>query len=234
MASPLVDGGGELENKDVTADALRPQRTLATSLVGERTAHDHVTVKGPQPTLFDDRALFCQNRRAPDCIAPTPATRGHGRDAPRRIWVTSELNDALPVPHVGHAVAIERTRLHRKTGTRTQELVSGITSRTKDDADAQRLLEINRGHWAIEHSCPYGLDWNDAEARRRSRTGAGPENVTRLPRLAIRVIHAVRNAVRTPRPASSVAQTMRELASTSRLVFDSLRRTQHSCASARR
>jgi len=234
MAIPLLDGVGDLTNTDVTADALLTQRTLATYLVEERKAHDHFTVKRNQPTLFDDLALFFQNRRAPDFIAHTPAKLGHGRDETRRIWVTSELNDYLTFPHVGHAVAIERTIINRKTGNRTQELVYGITSRTKAEADAQRLLAINRGHWAIENSCHYVLDWNYDEDRSRIRTGYGPENVTRLRRFAISVINTVRNAVRTPRTASSVAQKMRELATNSRLVFDYLRMTENSRASARR
>lgn len=230
MAIPLLDGVGDLENKDVTADALLTQRTLAEYLVGERKAHYHFTVKRNQPTLFDDLALRFTDRRAPDFTEHTPATRGHGRDETRRIWVTSDLNDYLTFPHVGQAFAIERTIIHRKTGTRTQELVYGITSRTKDDADAQRLLEINRGHWSIENSCHYVLDWNYDEDRSRIRTGYGPENVTRLRRFAISVIHTVSHS----RTAVSVAQTMRELASNSRLVFDYLRMTQNSCAPARR
>ena len=234
MAIPLLDGVDDLANKDVTADALLTQRKLATYLVEERKAHYHFTVKGNQPTLFDDLALFFKDRGEPHFIEYTPAKLGHGRAETRRIWVTSELNDYLTFPHVGQAFAIERTIIHRKTGTRTQELVYGITSRTKDDADAQRLLAINRGHWAIENSCHYVLDWNDDEDRSRIRTGYGPENVTRLRRFAISVINAVRHAVRTPRPAFSVAQTMRELASNSRLVFDYLRMTENSRASARR
>ena len=234
MAIPLLDGVVDLANKDVTADALLTQRTLATYLVEERKAHYHFTVKGNQPTLFDDLALFFKDRREPDFTEHTPAKRGHGRDETRRIWVTSELNDYLTFPHVGQAVAIERTIINRKTGNRTQELVYGITSRTKAEADAQRLLAINRGHWAIENSCHYVLDWNYDEDRSRIRTGYGPENVTRLRRFAISVINAVRNAVRTPRPASSVAQKMRELATNSRLVFDYLRMTENSRASARR
>jgi predicted transposase YbfD/YdcC len=229
MAIPLLDGVVDLAHKDVTADALLTQRKLATYLVEERKAHYHFTVKGNQPTLFEDLALLFQERRAPDFIAHTPAKLGHGRDETRRIWVTAELNDYVKFPHVGQAFAIERIIITRKTGTRTQELVYGITSRTQDDADAQRLLEINRGHWAIENSCHYVLDWNYDEDRSRIRTGYGPENVTRLRRFAISVI----NAVRKPRSNSSVAQQMRELARSPRLVFDYLRMAENSRAAAR-
>lgn len=229
MAIPLLDGVADLAHKDVTADALLTQRTLATYLVDERKAHYHFTVKGNQPTLFADLALFFKDRGAPHFIEYTPAKLGHGRAETRSIWVTSELNAYLNFPHVGQAFAIERDTLHRTTGKRSQELVYGITSRGKAEADAQRLLEINRGHWSIENSCHYVLDWNYDEDRSRIRTGYGPENVTRLRRFAISVI----NAVRKPRTASSVAQKMRELATNSRLVFDYLRMTENSRASAR-
>lgn len=228
MAIPLLDGVVDLENKDVTADALLTQRELAKYLVEERKAHYHFTVKRNQPTLFDDLALLFKDRGGPDFTEHTPAKLGHGRHETRRIWVTSELNAYVKFPHVGQASAIERDIIHRNTGKRTKELVYSITSRTKGEADAQRLLEVNRGHWSIENSCHYVLDWNYDEDRGRIRTGYGPENVTRLRRFAISVIKSMGNA----RPVPSVAQKMRELASNSRLVFDYLRMTANSCASA--
>jgi predicted transposase YbfD/YdcC len=226
---PLLDALGDLEDRDVTADALLTQRTLATYLVEDRKAHYHFTVKRNQPTLFDDLALLFKERRAPDFTEHTPAKRGHGRDETRRIWVTSALNAYVQFPHVGQASAIERDIVHRTTGKRSTELVYGITSRTRGEADAQRLLQVNRGHWAIENSCHYVLDWNYDEDRGRIRTGYGPENVTRLRRFAVSVI----NAVSKPRSDSSVAQKMRDLARSPRLVFDYLRMAENSRASAR-
>jgi len=34
--------------------------------------------------------------------------------------------------------------------------------------------EANRGHWVIENSCHYILDWTFDEDRSRIRTGDGP------------------------------------------------------------
>lgn len=99
----------------------------------------------------------------------------------------------------------------------------GITSRTPKEADAKRLLTINRGHWSIENSCHYIIDWNFDEDRSRIRTGYGPENVARLRRFAVGVIKS--------RGVRSVAQKMRELTQNVRLVFDYLRMTKNSCAS---
>ncbi len=57
-----------------------------------------------------------------------------------------------------------------------------------EQADAQTVLATNRGHWSIENSCHYIIDWNYDEDRSRIRTGYGPENITRLRRFAIGVI----------------------------------------------
>jgi hypothetical protein len=84
---------------------------------------------------------------------------------------------------------------------------------------------VNRGHWTIENSCHYIIDWNYDEDRSRIRTGYGPENITRLRRFAIGVIKS--------KKVRSVAQKMRELTRNVRLVFDYLRMTENSRAAAR-
>ena len=226
MAIPLMDNVSELANKDITADAMLTQRKIATYLVEERQAHYHFSIKGNQPTLLSDVALYFADRQAPDFVAHTPAKLGHGRIETRRIWVTSELNDYLDFPHVGQAFAIEREVINKRTGKCSQELAYGITSRTEKDANAARLLTVNRGHWSIENCCHYVLDWNYDEDRGRIRTGHGPENVTRLRRFAISVIKS-----RTAARATSVAQKMRELHRNTRLVFDYLRMTANSSPS---
>jgi len=86
------------------------------------------------------------------------------------------------------------------------------------------VLATNRGHWSIENSCHYIIDWNYDEDRSRIRTGYGPENITRLRRFAISVIKS--------KETRNVAQKMRELARNVRLVFDYLRMTRNSCVSS--
>ena len=86
------------------------------------------------------------------------------------------------------------------------------------------MLATNRGHWSIENSCHYILDWNYDEDRSRIRTGYGPENITRLRRFAISIIKS--------KGARSVAQKMRQLMGNVRLVFDYLQMAKNSCAAA--
>jgi predicted transposase YbfD/YdcC len=218
MAIPLLDTV-DIEGKDVTADALLTQRKIAEYLVTERHAHYHFTVKGNQKSLLEDIAFWFQDRQEPDFIQCTPPD--HGRIEIRKIWTTSELNDYLSFPHVGQAFAIERQFIDKKSGKISGETVYGITSRKAADAGPERLLNINRGHWAIENSCHYIIDWNYDEDRSRIRTGYGPENITRLRRFAIGVIKS--------KKVSSVAQKMRELTRNVRLVFDYLRMTLNAC-----
>jgi len=219
MAIPLLDTL-DLKDKDITADALLTQRKLADYLVVKRQAHYHFTVKANQATLLQDVALIFQDRKQPHCVIHDPPD--HGRIETRKIWTTTELNDYLDFPHVGQVFAIERITLEKKTGQSSCELAYGITSRSPQQADPRRLLEINRGHWTIENSCHYILDWNYDEDRCRIRTGHGPENITRLRRFAIGLIKS--------KGVKSVAQKMRQLNRSTRLVFDYLRMTANSYA----
>lgn len=221
MAAPLLDAI-EIHGKDITADALLTQRTFATYLVDDRQAHYHFTVKGNQPHLLQDIALYFEERQAPDFVEAT--SLGHGRIETRKIWITSALNAYLNFPHVGQAFVIERERIEKTTGKRSPDVVYGITSRTPDQATPQQVLTTNRGHWSIENSCHYILDWNFDEDRCRIRTGHGPENVSRLRRFAIGLIKA--------KGVYSVAQKMRQLHRHVRLVFDYLRMSNNSCATA--
>jgi predicted transposase YbfD/YdcC len=219
MAIPLLDAI-DIEGKDVTADALLTQRKIAEYLVNQRHAHYHFTVKGNQPGVLKDIALYFKNRQQPDFVKYDPPD--HGRIEIRKIWTTTELNGYLDFPQVGQAFVIERHFTEKKTGITSCDIAYGITSRTTEQADPERVLNVNRGHWSIENSCHYILDWNYDEDRSRIRTGYGPENVTRLRRFAIGVIKS--------RTRCCVAQKMRELTRNVRLVLDYLRTTKNSCA----
>jgi predicted transposase YbfD/YdcC len=221
MAIPLL-AGCDIAGRDITGDALLTQRALASHIV-ERQAHYHFTAKGNQPTLERDIALAFEKRGVADFVEITPAE--HGRIETRRIWCSTALNDYLDFPRVGQVFLIERERIEKKTGERSNEIALGVTSRTPQEASPQRLLALNRGHWAIE-SVHYLIDWNFDEDRSRIRTGFGPENITRLRRFAVGILKAFQ------KPAQSIAAMMRKLCFNTRLVFDYLRMTKNSACGA--
>ena len=218
MAIPLLDSL-DLKDTDITADALLTQRKLADYLVDKRQAHFHFIVKANQASLLDDLVLFFNDRKHPDFERLDPPD--HGRIENRKIWTSTELNGYLDFPHVAQVFLIERIVVNKKTGKSSRDLAYGITSRSPQQTDPKRLLDINRGHWTIENSCHYILDWNFDEDRCRIRTGYGPENVTRLRRFAIGLIKS--------KGVKNVAQKIRQLNKNTRLVFDYLRMTSNSC-----
>lgn len=219
MAVPLLDVI-DIEGKTITGDALLTQRRLADYLVAKRQAHYHFTVKGNQPRLLENLELYFQNRNKPGAVS---VDSGHGRIETRRIWTTTELNSYLDFPWVEQAFVIERESINKKTGKVSTKTAYGITSRTSEEANPEKVLNTNRNHWCIENSCHSIIDWNFDEDRSRIRTGYGPENMTRLRRFAVGLIKS--------KGASSVAQTMRQLAMNVRLVLDYLRMTKNSAVS---
>jgi predicted transposase YbfD/YdcC len=222
MAIPLLEGC-DITGKDVTADALLTQRTLASYLV-ERQAHYHFTVKGNQPRLERDIALLFEQRQGADFVELAPPD--HGRIETRRIWCSMALNTYLDFPHVGQVFLIERESIEKKTGQLTREIALGVTSRLPQQASPQRLLALNRGHWSIE-SLHYIIDWNYDEDRSRIRTGFGPQNITRLRRFAVGILKSFQ------KPTQSIAELMRALCFRTRLVFDYLRMTKNSLTGPR-
>ncbi len=218
-AIPLLNAI-DIQGKDITADALLTQRNIADYLVKERKAHYHFTVKNNQPGLFQDIALYFNDRGDPDFVHYDPPD--HGRIEVRKIWTTADLNNHLNFPHVGQAFLIQRESTDKKTGEYSCEIAYGITSRTSKQAGPKRVLSTNRGHWSIENSCHYIIDWNFDEDRSRIHKGNGPENITRLRRLAISIIKS--------KGARSVSQKMRQLMGNIGAVFDYLRMTENSCA----
>lgn len=222
MAIPLLEGC-DIAGKDVTGDALLTQRALATYIVA-RQAHYHFTVKGNQPTLEHDIALLFEKREAADFVELAPPD--HGLIVTRRIWCSTALNAYIDFPHVGQVFLIERESIEKKTGKHSREIALGLTSRTPQQASPQRVLSVNRGHWAIE-SVHYLIDWNYDEDRSRIRTGFGPENITRLRRFAVGILKSFQ------KPTQSIAELMRKLCFHTRLVFDYLRMTQNSLTGSR-
>jgi hypothetical protein len=78
----------------------------------------------------------------------------------RKILTTDEFNQYLNFHHVGQAFVIERHFIEKKIGKQSIEIGYGITSPTPEQAGAQGLFSINRGHCSIDKTCYlyYGLE----------------------------------------------------------------------------
>ena len=106
----------------------------------------------------------------------------HGRIELRLLRTTSILT--LHDKWAGLAQGFEIRRQRRIRGKVEEEIVYGITSLTEAEANAERLLELVRGHWRIENCLHWVRDVTLGEDGCRVRTGSAPQ-----------VLAALRNAV---------------------------------------
>lgn len=86
---------------------------------------------------------------------------------------------------------VERVRKEIRGGVikeEAKEVVYGITSLSRQEAGAERLLELNRGHWEIENRIFWVRDVTFDEDRSRVRKNNGPTIMSSLRNLVISVI----------------------------------------------
>ena len=91
-----------------------------------------------------------------------------------------------------------------KEGETSTETVYLITSLVEERADPQRLLALNRGHWAIENRLHWVRDVTFDEDRSQVRTRQGPRLMASLRNLAISLLRLIGTA--------NIAAKLRELA----------------------
>jgi hypothetical protein len=108
--------------------------------------------------------------------------KGHGRTERRTLRLTATLTKHQD--WAGLAQGFELVRERTVGGVTTVEVVYGITSLKREEADARRLLGLTRGHWGIENRLHYVRDVTLGEDQSRVRKGSAPQ-----------VLAAVRNAV---------------------------------------
>lgn len=113
--------------------------------------------------------------------------KGHGRIEVRKIQTSSVLNNYLTFPYVEQVCRIERIVYKLNGELLREEVVYGITSLSKEQADAKRLLDLNRGHWCIENRLHWVRDVTFDEDRSQIRKGNGPRTMATLRNLAISV-----------------------------------------------
>ena len=179
-ATPRVLAMVDLRGKIVTTDALLTQRKIAVQIV-EAGGEYVLPVKDNQPQLLRDiQTLFagesCVKGFSPATQDFRPAAKtekGHGRIEKRTLTVSGDLKGYDSFPYAEQVFQLEREFKQVNTGKLTREVVYGITSLTRQEADAARLLEITRAHWGIESGLHYRRDVTLHEDRGRIRQGHG-------------------------------------------------------------
>lgn len=155
----------DLRGKVVTGDALLAQRELSVAIV--EGAGDYVwTVKGNQGQLQRDIEVLFEPESCTGGFSPchkdfqTAVTRGkgHGRRERRTLTSSSMLKGYVEWPGCEQVFRLRR-RFVRISDDRVFEEVSyGVSSLTREEANADRLLELVRGHWGIENGLHFRRD----------------------------------------------------------------------------
>jgi len=106
----------------------------------------------------------------PDLATAETFDKGHGRIETRSIQVSAEVVPHLDWPGAAQAARIKRTRqIGDKVSTQVAYLVTSLSAA---EAAPARLLELSRGHWAIENKLHWVRDVTMNEDRCRVRAGA--------------------------------------------------------------
>lgn len=89
-------------------------------------------------------------------------------------------------PSLAQVCRITRRRIRK--GKESVEVVHAITSLRRQKAGAERLLELDRGHWGIENKLHYVRDVTFHEDACRTRADNAPQALAALRNIALTVI----------------------------------------------
>ena len=98
------------------------------------------------------------------------------------------LRDYLGWPGARQVFQVMRER-QLPGGRLEQEVVYGVTSLGPGQADARRLLGLNRGHWGIENGLHGVRDVAFGEDGWRVRSGSAPQALAATRNALVRLLH---------------------------------------------
>jgi predicted transposase YbfD/YdcC len=179
-----------LTGRILTMDALLTQRQVAQTIVD--SGGDYVMiVKNNQPQLRADIELVFA---LPPWGDYQPSTRtvesGHGRIESRNLTTSEALVGYSDWPGLAQVFEVGRHVIEKKTGKERVELVYGVTSLSAKRATPERLLELVRGHWAIENKSHWVRDVTFDEDRSQVRSGNIPQVMAALRNTAIGLLRS--------------------------------------------
>ena len=201
----------DVRGKVITLDALHTTRKTA-ALITRRCGADYVfSVKGNAPETLDILDSIDWETDATGRFKEE-LDKAHGRLEQRSIRVLTPLKRLINYPGVSQIARVRRYREPLRKGASGAgsdndhtETAYIITSLDAQDASPQQLLQLNRGHWAVENMNHRQRDCVFGEDACLTRTDHGPANRASLNNIALAVIFANR------REAESLAETRRRL-----------------------
>lgn len=183
----------DLQGATVSIDALGAQKAIAQQIL-DGGGQYVLAVKDNQPSLHQalsrelDDLIRTQGRYLP-ADRQESLDAGHGRIESRQVWATDQLHwlqQACDWPGLQSVAVVEARRDVAGQGLSVERryYISSLP------ADAQHLAQVIRGHWSIENRLHYVLDVSFHEDDSRIRRDHGPENISRLRRMALNLLRS--------------------------------------------
>ena len=169
-----------LTGRVVTMDALLTQRQVAQTIVD--AGGDYVMiVKDNQPQRKADSELVFTLPPAGDRQESVRTVDvGHGRIETRNLTTREALGGDSAWPGLAQVCEVGRHGITKKTGTERVEVVYGVTSLRPERATPGRVLELVRGHWALENKSHWVRDVTFDDDRSQGRCGNIPQVMAAL------------------------------------------------------
>ena len=176
-----------LEGTIVTIDAMGTQAAIART-IRSRGADYVLCVKDNHPTLTD--SILLTLARVAGKIAPAShveeQTKGHGRVEVRRCWAydaVSQLYKSEQWAGLQSFALVERERtVDGKTSIERHYYISSLP------ADAARIAQAVRSHWAVENQLHWSLDVQFNDDQSRVRRGYAANNFVVLRHIVLNLL----------------------------------------------
>lgn len=182
VAAPRVLKQVNLEGKIVTGDAMHTQRAVSEQILAAGGQYLW-PVKDNQERLRDNlQRLFEPEQPKPgfgqiktDFETAKQMSYGHGRVEIRTLQTSEMLNAYLDWPGVGQVYQLKREFFWVRQAhvyKTSSEVEYGITSLSRKQAPAIKILNTRRQHWCIETGLHYRRDVTFHEDATRMTIGA--------------------------------------------------------------
>jgi hypothetical protein len=137
------------------------------------------------PRVFADPALVAETG-----TSTRTCDKGHGRLEMRRLWTSTALVGDSDWPGLAQALCLEREVVRLTTGEVHRAVAYAVTSLPPEQADAQALLRLWRGHWGIENRLHWLRDVGFSEDRSAARVDGVPPMLAACRNIAIGLLRA--------------------------------------------
>ena len=180
----------DIKGATVSIDAMGTQKKIAEK-IKDKQGEYLLALKGNQSNLHNDIKLFFDDKELTSQLDACEKTDGgHGRIEVRRCTVTDKI-EWLNNRHDWCALKsiVKIKSIVESKGKKTEETRYYITSLA---AEAEKILDSVRNHWAIENSLHWVLDVSFNDDQSRIRKGNAPQNIAIIRHLSLNMLRSVK------------------------------------------